>query len=112
MPQILTHAIGRKTGPDDTLDRARLTRFAHATGLRDRRRRRAWLSDEELERAICGYAFAVATAEQSSITLDAIDIDAAIRAYRRARRLPPHAGVPGGVASQRALLTLVTPAQG
>lgn len=107
MPQILTHAFGRKAGPDETLDLARLTRFARATGLRDRSLRRAWLSDEELERAICGYAFAVATAEQSSIALDAADIDQAIRAYRRARRLAPRAD-----GSQRTLLTVVTSARG
>ncbi len=69
----------------------RLDRFALAMGQRDRSAHRRWLSDEDVENAIRGYAYAVATAEQTVVALTARDIDRAIRIYRRTRRLPARA---------------------
>jgi hypothetical protein len=80
-------------------ERERLEQFARAMALRDRSRGRTWMPDADVERAIRGYAFAAAIAEHRVLQLDGDEIDAAIAAYRRARRLPTRRET-----SQRALI--------
>jgi hypothetical protein len=66
----------------------RLQQFAIAMARRDRSRHRSWLRDDDVERAIRGYAYAAAIAEHRVLTLTAGDIRNAISTYRRVRRLP------------------------
>jgi hypothetical protein len=66
----------------------RLRQFATAMAHRDRSRHRTWLRDADVERAIRGYAYAAAIAEHRVLMLTSDDLDDAIKAYRRARRLP------------------------
>jgi hypothetical protein len=80
-------------------ERERLEQFARAMALRDRSRNRAWMPDADVERAIRGYAYAAAIAEHRVLQFNGDEIDAAIVAYRRARRLPARREP-----SQRALL--------
>jgi hypothetical protein len=86
-------------GPANGVERERLEQFAAAMAQRDRSRHRTWLRDADIERAIRGYAYAAAIAEHRVLLLTGDDIDAAIAAYRRARRLPPRREP-----SQRALI--------
>ena len=80
----------KQTPPAPATDngRERLEQFARAMALRDRSRGRAWMHDADVERAIRGYAYAAAIAEHRVLQLGGDEIDAAIVAYRRARRLP------------------------
>lgn len=80
----------------------RLDDFARAMGQRDRSAHRRWLSDEDVENAIRGYAYAVAVAEQTIVALPAGEVDRAIAIYRRTRRLPPHPD-----SSQRHLIAVI-----
>lgn len=86
--------------PADGKETERLQIFATAMAQRDRSRQRAWLRDEEIERAIRGYAYAAAVAEHRVLTLTGEDIDGAIAAYRGARRLSSTRHEP----SQRSLI--------
>jgi hypothetical protein len=96
-PQSLTnHPANAGIDPD------RLQQFATAMARRDRSRHRHWLRDDDLERAIRGYAYAAAIAEQHSLTLTGDDIDGAISTYRRVRRLPRRTEP-----SQRSLIALM-----
>ena len=84
------------------IDPDRLQQFATAMARRDRSRHRHWLRDDDLERAIRGYAYAAAIAEQHALTLTGDDIDTAICTYRRVRRLPRRTEP-----SQRSLIALM-----
>jgi hypothetical protein len=81
--QSLTHRA-----PAAGIEPLRLTQFATAMARRDRSRHREWLRDDDLERAIRGYAYAAAIAEHRVLALGDGDVARAISAYRRARRLP------------------------
>jgi len=85
--------------PPAANERERLEQFARAMALRDRSRGRAWMHDADVERAIRGYAYAAAIAEHRVLQLNGDEIEAAIVAYRRSRRLPVRREP-----SQRALL--------
>jgi hypothetical protein len=74
--------------PAAGLDPKRLRQFATAMARRDRSRHRPWLRDDDLERAIRGYAYAAAIAEHRALTLTGDEVDGAISTYRRVRRLP------------------------
>jgi hypothetical protein len=84
------------------IDPARLQQFATAMAQRDRSRHRHWLRDDDLERAIRGYAYAAAIAEHRALALTGDDIDGAISTYRRVRRLPRQSEP-----SQRSLIALM-----
>jgi hypothetical protein len=86
--------------PADGLEATRLEQFATAMAKRDRSRHRRWLRDNDVERAIRGYAYAAAIAEHRVLMLTGDDIDGAISAYRRARRFPVKRSEP----SQRSLI--------
>jgi hypothetical protein len=92
----LEHPLPEPANGDE---RGRLEAFAAAMAHRDRSRHRTWLRDADVERAIRSYAYAAAIAEHRVLLLTGDDIDAAIAAYRRARRLPARRE-----ASQRALI--------
>jgi hypothetical protein len=96
-PQSLTNRPAA-TG----IDPDRLQQFATAMARRDRCRHRRWLRDDDLERAIRGYAYAATIAEHRKLTLTGDDIDDAITTYRRVRRLPRRTGP-----SQRSLIALM-----
>lgn len=96
-PQSLTTRT-----PGTAVDAERLEQFATAMARRDRSRHRRWMRDEDLERLIRGYAYAAAVAEHRALTLTGDDIDGAISAYRRARRLPKRSEP-----AQRSLIALV-----
>jgi len=81
-PQSLTHQP-----PAAGIEPERLQQFAAAMARRDRSRHRHWLGDDDLERAIRGYAYAAAIAEHRALTLTGDDIHGAISTYRRVRRL-------------------------
>ena len=74
--------------PGAGIDAKRLRAFAAAMARRDRSRGRQWLRDDDLERAIRGYAYAAAIAEHRAGTLPPAAVDSAISTYRRVRRLP------------------------
>jgi hypothetical protein len=95
-PQSLTHPAAAGIDP------ARLRQFATAMAQRDRSRHRQWVRDDDLERAIRGYAYAAAIAEHRALTLTGDDIDTAISTYRRVRRLPRRTEP-----SQRSLIALM-----
>ena len=86
--------------PADGMEATRLEQFATAMALRDRSKHRSWLRDDDIERAIRGYAYAAAIAEHRSLTLTGADLDVGISAYRRARRFPGKRNEP----AQRSLL--------
>jgi hypothetical protein len=83
-PQLLT---GKQPPAPAGIERERLRTFAVAMARRDRSRNRQWLRDADLEAAIRGYAYAATIAEHRALTLSGDDIDRAISAYRRVRRL-------------------------
>ena len=96
-PQSLTNRPAA-TG----IEPERLQQFAVAMARRDRSRHRDWLRDDDLERAIRGYAYAAAIAEHRALTLSGDDIDGAISTYRRVRRLKRRTEP-----SQRSLIALM-----
>lgn len=87
-------------GSAGAMEAARLAQFATAMALRDRSRHRRWLRDDDVERAIRGYAYAAAVAEHRAFTVTGEDLDGAIAAYRRARRFPVKRSEP----AQRSLI--------
>lgn len=89
--------------PADGNEAERLQNFATAMAQRDRSRHRRWLRDADVESAIRGYAYAAAIAEHRVLTLTGDDIDGALSAYRRARRMPGERHEP----SQRSLIAFV-----
>jgi hypothetical protein len=95
----LSHTNHTNAGDDAA---ARLEQFATAMARRDRSRHRGWLRDDDVERAIRGYAYAAAMAEHRVVMLTGDDIDDAISAYRRARHLPQR-----HEPSQRSLIAFV-----
>jgi hypothetical protein len=97
--QSLTH---RPLVPVTAFAAERLQKFAAAMARRDRSRQRHWLRDDDLERAIRGYAYAAAIAEHRAVTLTGDDMEGAVATYRRVRRLP-HQTEP----SQRSLIALI-----
>jgi hypothetical protein len=96
-PQSLT-----SRPPASGIEPQRLQQFAVAMARRDRSRHRQWLRDDDLERAIRGYAYAASIAEHRALALTGDDIDGAISTYRRVRRLPRRTEP-----TQRSLIALI-----
>jgi hypothetical protein len=80
----------------------RLREFARSQARRDRRERKPWVSDTDLEASFAGYAKCVAVVSGQTITLTRHDMSSGIAAYRRIRAVrKPNAG------AQRILITVV-----